>query len=1157
MTEANEKSDLAKGVEAILKFWQEHKIFEQSLAKPSPRGEFVFYEGPPTANGRPGIHHLEARAFKDLIPRFKTMQGYHVRRKAGWDTHGLPVELEVEKELGLKSKKDIERYGLAAFNQKCRESVWKYLTEWQKFTERIGFWLDQADPYFTYTPDYIESVWSVIKQDADRSLLYKDYKVLPWCPRCGTALSSHELAQGYEEVTDPSVYVKFKVKNPQARGLPDNTFFVAWTTTPWTLPGNVALAVGEKIEYILQQNKNEFLITSRQFEFFAPRLAVGQASDSSGMASRVDKRVPVAQNQIAASQIIGLEYEPLFDFPELRNDKSHRVYAADFVSTAEGTGIVHTAVMYGQDDFELGTKIGLPKHHLVATDGTFIVGTPWAGKFVKDADREIIVDLKKRGLLFRQEKFEHEYPFCWRCQTPLIYYARDSWYIKMSALKEKLLAANQKINWLPAHIKNGRFGEWLAEVKDWAISRERYWGTPLPIWKLENQDQTIVIGSIAELKKHTKRSGNRYFVMRHGEAESNIRNVVNADDSNPMPLTADGQAAARQAAEDFKAKFGQVGYLIVSPLLRARETAKIVAAVLGVTAERVVVDDRLKEIQSGELNGQPIENYRRALPMYTTAVERFKRHPPGGESLADVRHRSGKVLYELEQKFKNQKFILITHEYVVWMLETAALGADAAGAITLRGLRPDFIDLAEIRPLDFIPLPHNADYELDLHQPFIDQVELVDENGLSLKRVPEVLDVWLDSGAMPLAQDRKILYPADYIAEAIDQTRGWFYTLLAIGALLDRGAPYKNVICLGHILDHQGKKMSKSVGNVVEPQLMIDKYGADALRFWMYTINQPGESKNFDEASVAEVIKKFINPLVNVLKFYELYGREQNPTVAAPIAKSVLDQWLLVLLTKAIVEVTEQLEHYRVTEAARALRDFVVQLSQWYLRRSRERFRGGDSAEAARATAVLGFTLRQLAKLLAPFMPFLAEQIHQKLRRPSEPASVHLTDWPEIKSLKLKTQSSKLMQEMIEVRRLASLGLEARARAGIKVRQPLARLTVRGPKNFSQELVALIKAEVNVEEVIWQMDLPAAVVLDTTITPELKLAGDRRELIRQIQDLRKQAGLRPGEPAVLRVSAKHAARALIAEQADVLRRTTNLKEIKFVDLLNGELSLSH
>ena len=481
-----EKSERAQNEEKILEFWQENNIFEKSLKKESPQGEFVFYEGPPTANGRPGIHHLLSRAFKDVIPRYKTMRGFHVRRKAGWDTHGLPVELEVERELGLKSKKEIEEYGIAKFNEKCKQSVWKYKTEWENFTERIGFWLDQENPYVTYYPEYIETLWWIVKQVYEKKLLYKDYKVVPWCPRCGTGLSSHELAQGYQDVKDLSVYTKFKLKNEK------NTYVLAWTTTPWTLPGNVALAVGENIDYVK-------IKTSKSSEASKS----SKSSKSSGeflilakeRLSLIEGEYEIVE-KMKGKDLIGLQYEPLYNFvgenisgPEKDKIKNaYKIYGADFVTTEEGTGVVHTAVMYGQDDFELGNKVGLPKYHLVNVDGTFKKEAGFlAGRFVRDEETavEIIKDLAKRGLLYKKEKYTHSYPHCWRCKTPLIYFARDSWYIRMSSLRDKLIEVNNGIHWEPEHIKEGRFGEWLREVKDWAISRERYWGTPLPIWQCQ------------------------------------------------------------------------------------------------------------------------------------------------------------------------------------------------------------------------------------------------------------------------------------------------------------------------------------------------------------------------------------------------------------------------------------------------------------------------------------------------------------------------------------------------------------------------------------------------------------------------------------------------------------------------------------------------
>ena len=509
MTENNKKSESAIREEKILQFWKENNIFEKSLEKEAPKGEFVFYEGPPTANGKPGIHHLEARAFKDAIPRYKTMRGYYVRRKAGWDTHGLPVELEVEKELGLKSKKEIEEFGIAEFNKRCKKSVWKYLDLWNVFTERIGFWVDQKDPYITYDKKYMESIWNVVKTIDDKKLIYKDYKVVPWCPRCGTALSSHEIAQGYKNVKDLSVYVKFKMKAGQKYGegkeTKDTAYILAWTTTPWTLPGNVALAVGKDISY-----------TALRVEGISELYIIATARVESVFK---DQKIEIVHNDIKGKDLIGLEYEPLYPFLEnnisegekTKLEKAFKVYPANFVTTDDGTGVVHTAVMYGQDDFVLGTEIGLPKHHLVGLDGRFLPGASFLeGRFVRDEEVaiDIIKDLAHRGLLLKKEKYEHSYPHCCRCKTALIYYARDSWYVRMSSLRDDLVKENEKINWEPEHIKEGRFGEWLREVKDWAISRERYWGTPLPIWICETCKEKHVIGSIEDMKKNIKKSGN-------------------------------------------------------------------------------------------------------------------------------------------------------------------------------------------------------------------------------------------------------------------------------------------------------------------------------------------------------------------------------------------------------------------------------------------------------------------------------------------------------------------------------------------------------------------------------------------------------------------------------------------------------------------------
>ncbi|MFA5126752.1 MAG: isoleucine--tRNA ligase [Patescibacteria group bacterium] len=892
----------------ILKFWQEHDIFKKSLAKNSPKGNFIFYEGPPTANGRPGIHHVLARAFKDAIPRFRTMQGYYVERKAGWDTHGLPVELEVEKKLGLKHKMDVEKYGIKEFNEQCKASVWQYKEEWEKLTNRIGFWVDLADPYITYNNDYIESLWWIIKQIHEQGHLYKGHKVIPQCPRCETALSSHEVAQGYRKVTEESIYIKFKIKNKP------NEYILAWTTTPWTLPGNVALAVGEDIDYVVVEDNGQKYILAKDL---LNKVLSG-------------KEYKLVQ-EFKGKDLVGLEYEPLFPGVIKETDKNYqnafKVYAADFVSTEDGTGIVHTAVMYGVDDYNLGEKIGLPKVHSVNLDGTFNELVPqWQGKFVKNVEKEITADLKDRELLFAVVPYEHDYPFCWRCNTPLLYYAKDSWYFKVSALAKQLLKNNEQINWVPEHIKEGRFGEWLKEVKDWAISRERYWGTPIPIWQCAKCAETKVIGSRQEL---------------------------------------------------------------------------------------------------------------------------------------------------------------------------------------------------------------NLDDNFDLHRPFIDEIKLPCKCGGEMQRISEVMDCWFDSGSMPFAQnhypfenkeniDKGKAYPADFISEAVDQTRGWFYTLLAVATLLGKGTPYKNVICLGHILDKNGQKMSKSKGNVVDPWIMIDKYGADSLRWHFYTINQPGEPKRFDEQALKETTRIFMT-LGNIFRFYQMFaGRTDNFLEIKDAGKlhNVLNKWIAAKSNVLITEVTEVLEHYDIINAARKIEEFINDLSVWYVRRSRDQFKDKNPETSQEFTAVLGRVLFDLVRLMAPFAPFISEDIYRQLNKncAALKESVHLEDWPEANKHWI---NEKVLQQMELARKVVEVAHALRAKAGIKVRQPLASAIIIGKADLAADYLEIIADELNVEKVdiLGKIDNQEAwelaelgniqVALDTRITPDLKDRGVVREIIRTINSLRKTAGLKP------------------------------------------------
>ncbi len=963
------KVDFPQVEENILDLWKENNVFERSVEARHGSSRFVFYEGPPTANGSPGIHHVLARVFKDVIPRYKAMKGYYTPRIAGWDTHGLPIELEVERELGFSGKAQIEEYGVDRFNARCRESVFGYLKEWEAMTERIGFWVDLKHPYITMDNKYIETCWWAIKQMWDRGLVYQGYKVTPNCPRCGTSLSSHEVALGYKDDTeDPSVYIKFKIvpsfisdydydkpnKQKKLYELSQDkpTYLLAWTTTPWTLPGNTALAVAPDAEYVVVKKGDEYLIlaSARLKQVGLDDCEVVARLEGSDLATITGvnyeplynpHKFGVERRRLEFINEAGVSGAPRLKLQELKENLTYKVIAADFVSLDEGTGIVHVAPAFGEVDFEVGMHPDYCLNFVDHVDSQYnITGIyTFSGKFVKDADKDIIADLKYRDLLFRSGTICHTYPFCWRCEAPLIYHAKQTWYIRTTAVKESLIAGNTEINWYPEHIKYGRFGDWLENNVDWAFSRERYWGTPLNIWHCEACGNYECVGSVEELKN----------------------------------------------------KAGFFGF---------------------------------KE-------------------------------------------------------------------------------------------------------------------PLDLHRPFVDELTFAcPKCGATMRRVPEVIDCWFDSGAMPVAQwhypfDNDSLledgrFPADYICEAVDQTRGWFYSLHAISTLLFNRPCFKNVICLGHILDAKGEKMSKAKGNVVEPWAVINKYGADALRWYCLTASPPGNVRRFSENMVAEVVRRFLLTLWNVYSFFVTYANIDHFTPSSEMASSYqseLDRWIISELNQLIVDVDVALDGYNPTEAGRRIESFVNDLSNWYVRRSRRRFWKSESdADKLSAYTALYECLVTLSKLLAPLTPFLAEELYQNLVRsvfPEAPNSVHLADFPMADRTKIDKQ---LAADTRLVVKISSLGRAARSQAGIKVRQPLAHVVVSVSSNTEQESLERLKPQVldelNVKGLEFVDDVAKLdkegyvisseggylVAITTELSPELQAEGMAREIVHRLQIMRRSAG---------------------------------------------------
>jgi isoleucyl-tRNA synthetase len=1140
MLKQGEQFLLPEVEEKVLEFWKKNRIFETTLKKKkNSKGEFIFYEGPPTANGRPGIHHVLARSFKDVVLRYKTMRGYTVPRKGGWDTHGLPVELEVEKQLGLKSKKEIEEYGVKEFNIKCKESVWKYKDEWEKLTERMGYWLDMDDPYITYENNYIESLWSIFKEIDKKKLLYKGYKIVPWCTRCGTGLSSHEIAQGYKEVEDTSVYIKFRVKNGEKIEndfiADQKTYILSWTTTPWTLPGNVALAIGEDISYSIIE------------------VGEGKKKETYILA---ESRLPVIQEKytiirtVRGKSLLGISYEPLFEIPAFVSGstraKTYKVYSANFVTTEDGTGVVHIAVMYGEDDYNLGKLIGLPEIHTVSETGVFVENVPFfAGMYAKTKTTEtaIIEELSKQNLLLRTEQYKHEYPFCWRCNTPLLYYGRYSWFIAMGELRNALKTENESINWIPEHLKTGRFGEWIREVKDWAISRERYWGTPLPIWECDGCGERLMIGGVEELEKKIKSKNNKYILVRHGESENNVLNAVSSwPEKEKSHLTEKGRHQIMQVSTKLKKQ--EIDLIFSSDITRAKETATIIKEHIHAP---IIFDERLREINFGDFNGRPYEVYR---DYFGSFKEKMTKQAPNGESVNDLRRRLFSFIKEIDEKYEKKTIVIVSHEDPLWMLESVMRGWSDEQAMQEKGNKEDgnFMNNAAILELPYRMIPRDTEGKLDLHRPYIDEFVFECEKcGKQMRRIPEVADCWFDSGAMPFAQyhypfehKKDLPFPADYISEGIDQTRGWFYTLLAVSVLLGKKAPFKNVISLGLVLDKNGQKMSKSKGNIVSPWDIMQKYGADVIRWYFYVVNPPGEPKKFDELDLQKVSRQFFSIVYNSYVFFDLYAdKEAVHKKIIPEIKNILDVWVIERINETISKATAHMEAYEVGDAARVIELFVDDLSRWYIRRSRRRLQKPESKEDYEAVSyVLGTTLLALSKLIAPFAPFFSEAIYKSL--PGKQISVHCEEWPEVDH----KENTPLIEGMAEVRRIASIALAERAKAAIKVRQPLASITVKSKLlERKTELLSILMDEVNIKDVLFNTSMEEEVSLDTNVTHELKEEGWMREFQRTIQDLRQDAKLSPKDEIVLHIEAGEEISHIIGVKQVQLMKEVNAKEL--------------
>lgn len=1060
------KPDFAKLEAEVLKFWEDNQIFEKSLEQTKAGSPYTFYDGPPFATGTPHYGHLLASTVKDLFPRYQTMQGKFVRRRWGWDTHGLPIEELVERKLGISGKKDIEKMGIQKFNETCREMVLQYVAEWRKTIRRLARWVDFDSSYKTMDRDYMESVWWAFKQIYEKGLIYEGRRVLLYCPRCETPISNFEVAMdnSYKDVTEEAVTVKFKVKGQT------NTSILAWTTTPWTLPGNVALAVGADLEYVKAKVGEEFVI-------LAKALLAKNAKDAEIV------------EEMKGKDLVGLEYEPLFKVDEVaQSDKAYKVYAADFVTTEDGTGVVHTAVVYGEDDYNLGVKEGLPVVPLLDEKGIFNEKSPELvrGKYFKESEKLIKKDLEGRGLLFAKQQHQHSYPHCWRCGTTLFYNAIPAWFMNIQKIKAGLLKTNDKqINWYPDHLKHGRYEKSVEAAPDWNISRNRYWGNPIPVWKCEDCKENTVVGSIKELGL----TRNIFLFSRHGEAHHNLEAKASSyPETFVNNLTTKGVERAEGMAQVI-AEQGGVDMIFSSDLLRTKQTAETVARILNVPVE---LDARLREYNVGIYNGRPMAEFNKEFSF----EDRWDKQPEGGETNRQVQARMAEFVHDVNKKYAGKKILVISHGDPIYLL-MQYFGSEL--------------------PYPKYATPFELDVSIvDLHRPYIDEVVLSCKHcGGKAHRTPEIFDSWVEAGSMPFAEyhypfHQKAVFesrfPGQFVAEYIAQTRAWFYVMHVMSYNLFQEAPFENVVTTGNILAEDGQKMSKSKQNYPDPTLMLDKYGVDALRF--YLMNCPvmlgDHDVNFSERELGVTYRKNVLILWNVFNYFVTYANEAGftPAVEEVDPKSILDQWIMAKTQELINEVTENLDAYHTVKATRAMESFINELSTWYLRRSRAR-------KDDEFFATLRHSLLALSKVIAPVMPYMAELIYSNLNRKTEVMSVHLAAWPEKKAL--TSDQTQVLEQMELVRQIVEVSHRERQTAGLKLRQPLNALTYQASKQLQPEYEAIIAEESNVKSVKFVSSSTVSVQLDTELTAELRLEGLARDLERVVQEMRKQKGFKVGE----------------------------------------------